>query len=169
MKMEYRKQNILPEDNTHKYTLDQTIWFRVHNTDVLLAGIVKDVYYRIQVNILDNRIKVCHPSGEHGFTLSKSDIISLSTDSHKDVGDIMIIDISVLGNHVREICDSFDGRYWSWDNPHVLGRIITCEPIYRIYGQYQVDQPSILEVESECQGEMYGNVDEDQISVRSKA
>jgi len=66
-----------------------------------------------------------------------------------------MIDISFVSDFITEICDEINGKEWKWDYNVVIGKVISCVPVYNICGQYKEGEPSVEDVEKGI-GKRYG-------------
>ena len=74
------------------------------------------------------------------------------------MGEFIIVDISTIGSFPEEILDNMIGNEWKWDKLVVLGKIISCSPTYKIYGQYKKNEPTLEQLRFKSEGEMYPQI-----------
>jgi len=155
--MEYTQED---RSKFHKYKRDDKIWFNIG--DKRYAGIIKETFYITEVFTVDERIKISTDGNKYKMAKNKMEI---RTNKRQYDGDYMMIDIRHISlDLMREITGGVNKINWEWDYNVVLGKVLSCKLAYKIVGQYRDNEPSFDNIMNE--GEIYGCIDEDKISMR---
>ena len=165
--MEYKRPNSFEVD-LHKYKFGQEVWFEIDENE-LLAGIIESKHYITEVTLIDNRNKMQYLNDVPTHKRQLLDLfktIKLSTETFKQIGEFIIVDISSVGFFVEEIIGNIMGNTWKWDQPVVLGKVISCNPTYKIFGQYKKNEPTLEQLKFKSEGEMYPQIFEKDITLR---